>query len=87
MTSTSATWTGGGAGAVGVGGGLTWGCFANITSAEAWVSPSEVRAWVAFFVLPVLHGTASTSGIGCPQGLSSYLLGLPPALGESALLP
>ena len=55
MTSTSATWTGGGAGAVGVGGELTWGCFANIsayTSAEAWASPSEVRAWVAFLYWP-----------------------------------
>ena len=41
----------------GSGGGrrIYLGCFANIsayTSAEAWASPSEVRAWVAFLYWP-----------------------------------
>ena len=50
-TSPPDTCTGGGVGAGGMEGGLTWGCLARIsftTSMEAWARPAEERNWMAF---------------------------------------
>ena len=53
--STSLRETGVGVGSGGMVGGGTWGCLASIsfrTSEEAWATPSEDRAWMAFLYCP-----------------------------------